>query len=147
MTLSEAVGDASDELVLMGDFNIDVKIENCDSNYYPTESIKSVELLCDLQLLHTVSTRVNINSSTHVICAIFSDHMAIYSVITFKEPVSQYKYLSFRSFKHFNINNFADKSDRFINVHYCFHAIFTKLMLGLCASKHIWEICEILLLL
>ena len=32
----EATRDASDELVLMGDFNIDVQRENCDSNYYPT---------------------------------------------------------------------------------------------------------------
>ena len=123
----------------MGDFNIYVQRENCDSNYYPTGSIKSIELLCDLTLLHTGPMRVNINSSTTIDCitsipelhfhtevtyAISSDHMSIYSVINLNEPVRQSKYIIFRSFKHFNIVNCVydlDKSCILKNLHtYCF---------------------------
>ena len=93
----EAARDISDEMLLMGDLNIDFKNENYNNETNARSRIKDIELTGDIQCLPTSPTRVTSTSSTiidyiftskpiwhtmtEVVKLTSSDHLASLSVL------------------------------------------------------------------
>ena len=120
----EAARDICDEMLLMGDLNIDLKNENYNNETNARSRIKDIELTGDIQCLPTSPTRVTSTSSTiidyiftskpiwhtmtEVVKLTSSDHLAILSVLHLKEPQNPAKCITSRNFKHFSVDNFLD---------------------------------------
>ena len=135
----------------MGDLNINVDTQCYNSSRHPKCSIQTIEESGDLCWLPTGPTRVTCHSSTTIDCILSrwhintdvisvtsSDQFAVFSILNVKPTAIPPRFVTSRSFKHFNIANFQHDLQRDLHNSYIFKYIISSCF-DSCNTWELWK--------